>query len=80
MATITVRNVPDEVVEMIKNRARLRKHSMEQEVRTILTEVVLDRERAMKRIESLWKKQNRRVVREEVDGWLSDARRSESSL
>jgi plasmid stability protein len=80
MATITVRNVPDEVVEMIKNRARRRKHSMEQEVRTILAEVVLDRERAMKRIESLWRKQNRHVGREEVDRWLSDARQDESSL
>ena len=80
MATITVRNVPDEVVAMIKNRARRRKHSMEQEVRTILAEVVLDRERALKRIESLWRKQNRPVSREEVDRWLSDARQDESSL
>ena len=57
MATITVRNIPEEVITLIKNRARRNKRSMEQEIRTILSEVVLDRERAMKRIESLWQQQ-----------------------
>ena len=30
MATITVRNISDEVIEMIKNRARRNRRSMEQ--------------------------------------------------
>ena len=80
MATITVRNIPDEVIAMIKTRARRNKRSMEQEVRTILSEVVLDRERAMKRIESLWQQQKRPISKEEVDAWLRKAGQNENSL
>jgi plasmid stability protein len=79
MATITVRNIPDEVIEMIKNRARRNNRSMEQEVRLILSEVVHDRERAMRRIETLWRKQKRPVSREEVDTWLKQARRRDDT-
>ncbi|MCK5007930.1 MAG: hypothetical protein KAR73_11115 [Spirochaetales bacterium] len=80
MATITVRNIPEDVITMIKNRARRNKRSMEQEVRTILSEVVLDRERAMKRIESLWQQQKRPISKEEVDAWLRKAGQNENSL
>ena len=79
MATITVRNIPDEVVEMIKSRARRNKRSMEQEVRTILTEVATDRVRAMKRIELLRRKQKHPVPREEIDEWLKRARYKEDT-
>ena len=79
MATITVRNIPDEVIVMIKNRARRNRRSMEQEVRSILSGVVHDRERAMMRIESLWTKQKRKIPREEIDKWLRRARRPENS-
>jgi len=80
MATITVRNIPEEVISMIKDRAHRNKRSMEQEVRTILSGAVLDRERAMKRIESLWQRQRRAVSREEIDAWLMKARQNENSL
>jgi plasmid stability protein len=80
MATITVRKIPEDVITMIKNRARRNKRSMEQEVRTILSEVVLDRERAMKRIESLWQQQKRPISKEEVDAWLRKAGQNENSL
>jgi plasmid stability protein len=80
MATITVRNIPEEVITLIKNRARCNKRSMEQEIRTILSEVVLDRERAMKRIESLWQRQKRLISKEEIDSWLRKARQNENSL
>jgi plasmid stability protein len=79
MATITVRNIPDEVIEMIKNRARHNKRSMEQEVRSILSDVVHDRERAMRRIESLWGKQKRPIPKEEIDKWLRRARNREDT-
>jgi plasmid stability protein len=79
VATITVRNLPDEVIEMIKNRARRNKRSMEQEVRLILSEAVHDRERAMKHIESLWEKQKRPIAREEVDAWLKQARQRDDT-
>jgi len=45
MATVAVRNIPEKVITLIKNQARRNKRSMEQEIRTILSEVVLDRER-----------------------------------
>ena len=80
MATITVLNIPDEVIVMIKNRARRNKRSMDQEIRTILSEVVLDRERATKRIESLWQQQKRPISKEEVDAWLRKAGQNENSL
>jgi plasmid stability protein len=79
MATITVRNIPDEVIEMIKERARKNRRSMEQEVRSILASVVHDREQAMRRIESLWKKQKRSVPKEEIDKWLGRARKKENT-
>ena len=79
MATITVRNISDEVIEMIKNRARRNRRSMEQEVRSILSGVVHDRQQAMKRIESLWSKQKRPIPREEIDEWLRRARNREDT-
>ena len=79
MATITVRNIPDEVIEMIKNRARRNRRSMEQEVRSILSGVVHDREQAMRRIESLWNEQKRSIPREEIDEWLRKARNREDT-
>ena len=79
MATITVRNIPDGLIEMIKNRARRNRRSMEQEVRSILSGVVHDRERAMKRIESLWRRQKRPIPREEIDAWLRRARNREDT-
>ena len=79
MATITVRNIPDEVVGMIKDRARRNRRSMEQEVRAILSAVVRDRSRAMERVVTLWEKQNRPVPRQENDEWLKGARNREDS-
>jgi plasmid stability protein len=78
MATITVRNIPEEVIGMIKDRARRNRRSMEQEVRAILSGVVRDRERAMERIEGLWKTQNRPIPSEEIDKWLIWARNREN--
>ena len=79
MATITVRNIPDEVIEMIKSRAKRNRRSMEQEIRSILSGVVHDRERARKRVESLRRKQNRPILREEIDEWLKRARNREDT-
>lgn len=74
MATITVRNLPDEVIAALKERARRHHRSMEQEVRTILAEVLVDRETARKRIEFLWREIKRPVGAEEAAEWLRNAR------
>lgn len=42
MATITVRDLPEDVRAALKRRAALNHRSMEAEVRTILTDTVLD--------------------------------------
>ena len=74
MATITVRNLPEEVIAVLKERARRHHRSMEQEVRTILAEVLVDRETARKRIESLWNESERPVEAKEAAEWLRKAR------
>lgn len=45
MAQVIVRNLDDRVVERLKERAALHRHSLEQELREILTEVSLLRRR-----------------------------------
>lgn len=50
MATITVRNVPDELVERIKRLAEQKGISMEQEVRDLLQSRYVQRDAMIKRI------------------------------
>ncbi len=50
MATITVRNVPDELVERIKRLAEQKGISMEQEVRDLLQSRYIQRDAVIKRI------------------------------
>jgi predicted nucleic acid-binding protein len=59
MATITVRNLPDSVVQALKELAQRNNRSMEQEVREIISSRVMDR---------------RTVVRMLQDGWRGHAR------
>jgi len=75
MAVITVRNLPDEVVRELKNRASRNNRSMEQEARIILTEAVIDKQRAKERIESLRKRFRRRPAAGEVKEWVREARK-----
>jgi plasmid stability protein len=74
MATLTVRNLPDEVIERLKEIAARNRRSMEQEVRTILESVSLDRVSACRRIEQAWTDQSRPTTAEEVDRWLALSR------
>ena len=46
MATLTIRNVPEEVRERLRIRAAMRGRSMEAEVRAILTEAAAKDDRA----------------------------------
>ncbi len=54
MATLTIRNVPDEVVDRIKSRASQKGISMEQEVRNLLHSRYQQREAVLKRIRQRW--------------------------
>ena len=54
MAQVIVRNLDDRVVEDLKSRARLRGHSLEQELRDILTKAARpDRAERMSRIDRI---------------------------
>jgi plasmid stability protein len=75
MPTITIRNLPEDVVRKLKDSAKRHNRSMEQEVRCILTEAVPDREEAMRRIEALRQQFLRQPSAEEVQEWAREARR-----
>jgi plasmid stability protein len=74
MATITVRNLSEDVVEKLKERARLNGHSMEQEVREILESCTLDRSAVIEKIKSSWERQTRPTTAEEVNRWIREMR------
>jgi plasmid stability protein len=74
MATITVRNLSEHVVEKLKARARLNGRSMEQEVREILESCTLDRSAVIEKVRASWKRQKRRPSVEEVNRWIREMR------
>jgi len=74
LSTITVRNLPKTLVQTLKEIAQKNHHSMEQEVRIILSNYIMDRVSAMKYIEALWEKNKRKIHLEEAEEWLAQAR------
>ncbi len=48
MATVTIRNLDEAVVEKLKSRAQLNHRSLEAELREVLTNVVREQERMKK--------------------------------
>jgi plasmid stability protein len=74
MAVITVRDIPETVVRELKNRASRNNRSMEQEVRLILAETVIDQQRAKERIESLRERFLRQPAAGEVRDWAPEER------
>jgi plasmid stability protein len=74
MPTITVRNVPPEVVQSLKALAKRHNRSMEQEVRGLLEGYVAEREAILEQIEAGWQTQTRRPTAEEIDAWLAVGR------
>ena len=78
MGTLTVRNLPEEVVVSLKGMARRRNCSMEQLVRDILTERAASREALLREVEALWTRRQGEVGAEEIDGWIEAGRRGRS--
>lgn len=74
MASVTVRNVPDRVIQGIKNRAKRHGTSMEAEIRDILENEVMDRELLLELIESEVGTRPRSTTAEEVDRWIRSSR------
>jgi plasmid stability protein len=74
MATLTIRSIPDEIVERIREVAKARGSSMEQEVRELLQERYADRRAVLDRIRERWATQPSASVGE-VGEWVNEARR-----
>ena len=74
MATLTIRNVPDETVNALKEMAKRNGRSMEEELRRLISAQVMDRLSVMRQIEESWKKQKRPTTKEEVDRWIRESR------
>ncbi|HJR69444.1 MAG TPA: plasmid stabilization protein [Gammaproteobacteria bacterium] len=74
MATLTIRNVPARVVRSLKALAKRRNTSMEQEIRELLEEHVMERASVLKQIEASWARQSRRPSAEEIDSWINAGR------
>jgi antitoxin FitA len=73
MATLTIRNVPDEVVARIKNAAAQKGHSMEQEVRELLEVRFQAKNEALRRIRERWKDLPE-TTPEEIERWIEMGR------
>lgn len=73
MATVTIRNLPDEVVAHIKEAAREHGRSMEQEVREALQRRYGDRAATLQRIRQRWP-EFPDTAADEVDGWRNNGR------
>jgi predicted nucleic acid-binding protein/plasmid stability protein len=68
MPTLTIRNVPDQLVKSLKALAQSRRHSMEQELRELLEAHLAERQSVLAQIEAGWSRQTRRpTVKEVVD-------------
>lgn len=74
MATITVRNLPDSVVQALKELAERNNRSMEQEAREIISSRVMDRGAVMQMLRDGWDSQARAVRVDEADKWARQSR------
>ncbi len=73
MATLTIRNVPEDVVDRLKETAGRRRRSMEQEVRELLIERYPDRSERLGAIRERWERFPSPSA-EQVDGWIEKGR------
>lgn len=74
MATLTIRNVPERVVNSLKSLAQKNRHSMEQEVREVLESYVAERSSVLRQIEAAWSRQRTRPTAKQVDRWIGAGR------
>ena len=74
MATLTIRNVPLQLVQSLKKLAKKRRNSMEAQVRELLEESVGDRLSVLEQIEDSWKVQARRPSAREIEDWMVTGR------
>ncbi|HMB53081.1 MAG TPA: hypothetical protein VKU40_07190 [Thermoanaerobaculia bacterium] len=73
MATLTVRNVPEAVVDRIKRAADAGGRSMEAEVRELLGRRYGDRRELLARNEERWRRLPKATA-EEIERWIGEGR------
>ena len=73
MPTLTIRNVPEDVVDRLKESAGRKQRSMEQEVRQLLTERYPDRNERLSAIRERWDRFPSPSA-EQVDAWVEKGR------
>lgn len=73
MATLTIRNVPEEVVARLKKVAANNGRSMEQELRELLKTKYPSRAEVLDRVERRWETLPP-VSAEEINQWITEAR------
>ena len=75
MPTLTIRNLPLDVVERLKARARRNGRSMEQEAREILGQFLPDRGETLSAIREFRKTIANPPSAADVDAWIAESRR-----
>lgn len=73
MATVTIRNLPDDVIKRIKQLASEKGHSMEQEIRDLLETRYAAKIEVANRIRQRWQTLPE-TTSEEVNNWRSEGR------
>ena len=73
MATLTIRNLPDELVERLKVKAKAANRSMEQEVRELLETHYPKKQETLERIRNRWN-QLPETHHEEMNEWRNEGR------
>jgi plasmid stability protein len=73
MATLTIRNLPDKLVERLKESAARRSHSMEQEVRELIEARYAPRIDVLARIEERWQRLPKASAKE-IRNWVREGR------
>lgn len=71
MATLTIRNVPEDVVERLKRVAKNKGRSMEQELRELLQARYPSRAQVLEDVRERWKTLPP-VSAEEIDSWIEE--------
>lgn len=74
MATITIRNLPDETVKEMKEAARRNGTSMEQEARACLEANFPDRVATLRAIAEIRSHQIRPISAQEIEAWIQEGR------
>ncbi|MGM0578005.1 MAG: FitA-like ribbon-helix-helix domain-containing protein [Myxococcota bacterium] len=74
MPTVTIRNVPEDVLQRLKTLARRNNRSMEEELRHLIASKTAERLSVLTQIEESWEAQSRPTTPDEVDAWIRGSR------